>query len=661
MANISDDYLKVIRELQNLGKGLPKTASNKFTHAVKKAEEIMKANSSQTNKGTGFKLVGDTKTTQKVYNPKKVPSTIVNSGKPSVVKGGPPAKIDNSYSKMLAKAEEIAKNLNTLYGNGYTKAHANSTINNALKETPDIVKHANRANMVGNTLRGAKKFATDWVPGISDVHDVVIGYNNLKNAKSDSQKSLAFAQMTLGLVGLATLGTGGITKNILKNTAKKAIGKEGVERLLAQGVKAGDARLYRILNDLPHDFVKAIDKTNANVNKIINNPWVSGGGAVGMDVLYNLLTPKANAGELTPEVKEKYGVSEKPGNNKTNQVVVKQPNNNGGNGSGLVKFTPSEQEYLNKLQKEYDESERAKAAQAAQEQPKPANELGNNNEAQPTTNEQSVTPQPDMYGVLREWRDRQDYYYPYRRRLSEYNDNYNNLYEQTYARNKALEGMKDFGNPHAGEYTSALSPADRAANKLNVEKALADEMVKPSNEYMTELGNIQLANAIGLSPEALHTDPKIFDSTSDYLRSKAISEANNETKLEIAKRRNVLKAYELELKKEEEDAKLRGDYARARLAAETRLKVQQMSNDGRMMSTGISIAPFIGPEELNSLGTILNMLGGGSGYQQQPQQQVIYQQQPVNPPTQRANVSVQSTPDAKQNALGELFGKYTRR
>ena len=352
-------------------------------------------------------------------------------------------------------------------------------------------------------------------------------------------------------------------------------------------------------------------------------------------------------GQPTPQTPDKSG-SKYTDPNKTNGGSGNNPNGNGGYGGYGGGYNPN-------TLLDSDDTSDALTNDIAKATSDGGVTNPNSNEIAKIQTEGEVGITPNAYDVLDEWRKKQELYDAYRNSLINYRKNYRNLYEQTYARNKALEGMRDFGNPSAGTYTSSMSPLDLASNEVNLDKTIADEMVKPYDEYREMIGNAALAKQMGLPTESMYTNNKVLDSFTDYKRAMAVADMNNATKLEVASQKNALKEYELYLKNEQKKAELQGDWAKANLIANSRIKVANIMSNGRVYGDIINTAPWY-PDTQTLMETLEAL-----GYPLPRQQQQVRQVQPTNLQTVRANTSVQATPGNKDAILGEKFAKYSGR
>lgn len=518
-----------------------------------------------------------------------------------------------------------------------------------------MLKNLQSANAIGNVAKGAGKFATEWLPGISDVADIYMGYNNYKNADTDAKRALAIAQMVLGVGGLATLGVGSGAKALGKLAVKGAISGGAAKKLIQMGAKADDVEKLRFIKNMPYNAAKFLENTNKFSKNVLYNKWGNPIFSVGSQIAYNLM-PSANAGELTPAVRDKYGRPKTPDKsgsnptdpNKANSGSGNNPNGNGGYGSYGGGYKDPNVLYGGDDTSAGLTNDIVKAAGDETTTDPNGKKI---TDGQPDGGSNIV---PNAYDVLDEWRKKQEIYDAYRNSFINYRNNYRNLYEQTYARNKALEGMKDFGNPSAGTYTSSMSPLDLASNEVALDKTIADEMVKPYDDYKELIGNIALSKQIGLPPEVMYTDPKRFDSATDYMRAKDTAELNSATKQYVVNQNNATKLMKLQLDKEIARAKLEGDWRKAQYLGGLQIQLHAMDNAAGIQKSLINTAPWYTDME-----TLMETLAALGIKPQQTQQ--TQQVQPTNRQTVRANVSVQATPGNKDAILGEKFAKYSGR
>lgn len=636
------DYIDFMRYLQNVSSKLQKTAGNKANNAIRRMQELTKTN----NKNNIVNTPKD------VFKPK------ANNASEGI--------LDALYGKDKITPndakETIRKNVNINKNKQYrfpTKEVANKL--NTVKNIEATQKALGAAKNIGTGALATLNFFT----GLVDRYEANQLYqqaimepdpNRRRELEREAFRKNLSGALTAGLGGgsiaLKGLGKGAIYGGKAISKLAKPMGKNIATELIGRGANPKTVDFLRLLEVAKRNAGRGMQGFGNTVNKYSNyllNPitqtvgipllnGVSHGVEWIGDLFYN------DNGEsnkvLSPPLPDE-SISNPIDPNKANGGFGNNPNWNGGNsGYGGDYVDPGVKQDFG------------------------ATGLDVNNDTTKTPSEESVTKEQQTiqgnalanpYDVLDEWRKKQEFYDTYRNSLLNYRNNYRNLYEQTYARNKALEGMRDFGNPSAGTYTSSMSPLDLETNEVNLDKTIADEMVKPYDEYREALGNIALAKQIGLSPEVMYTSPKLFDSATDYMRAKDTAQLNNETKQYIANQKNTTKLIELQLDREISKAKLEGDWRKVQYLGGLKYQMNLQDNETRRLNAMVGAAPWY--QDTQTLLDTLDALG----YTTQRKQPQTQQVQPVNQQTVRANASVQATPSNKDSNLGRAFGRYSGR
>lgn len=555
----------------------------------------------------------------------------------------------------------VSKNkaLNNLFGNGYTKTNATNKINNTIR--PNMTKGMHTAEGLAKAGKYSKSIGEGLklAPIIGGAWDTYSGIDKIKNGHpiiGTGQTLLGLGEIGFDVAGvIAGAGTGGA--GLGAETSLRTAGRAALRSAYRKALKAGATKEGALM------YAKWMATPNALKQKAVQ----------GIKGIGDFLQSKpgvilSTAGfEIPSFIMDR--TSEKPtsleemlGGNNTEQITPinadvnkanggseNNPNWNGGYGGyGGGYVDPGVKQDFGAtgldMNNDITKTDINDATKTASEES--------------VIKEQQTTPGSVLanpYDVLDEWRKRQDVYDAYRNRLLNYRNNYRNLYEQTYARNKALEGMRDFGNPSAGTYTSSMSPLDLETNEVNLDKTIADEMVKPSDEYQELLGDIALANQMGLPPEVMRTDTKRFNSATDYMRAKDTAQLNNATKQYIANQNNATRLMKLQIDQEIARAKLEGDWRKVQYLGGLQVRLHEMDNAAGLQKATIGAAPWY-PDTQTLLDTLDSL-----GYTVQRRQPQAQQVQPVNQQTVRANASIQATPGNKDSNLGRAFGQYSGR
>jgi len=206
-----------------------------------------------------------------------------------------------------------------------------------------------------------------------------------------------------------------------------------------------------------------------------------------------------------------------------------------------------------------------------------------------------TTPQSTAIdGVLEYMRNRQDKLQPYMDKLNEFVDNYkdyNKGYEDTDIFFRGLAGWT--GNPAWATYAKDHNPASTEATQIDLYRKLAEQDLAEEDKYQEILGNIAMAEAMGLPPEAALANPKMI---SNNIQMQKLQQTL-QTRREIAN----LNAREKELDRQARIAMKQGDWKNAQL-------LQGMRNEASMKRTILEGASYGDPANINNA---LKALGYG--------------------------------------------------
>jgi hypothetical protein len=191
-------------------------------------------------------------------------------------------------------------------------------------------------------------------------------------------------------------------------------------------------------------------------------------------------------------------------------------------------------------------------------------------------------------------KNRQDKLQPYMDKLNEFVDNYkdyNKGYEDTDIFFRGLAGWT--GNPAWATYAKDHNPASTEATQIDLYRKLAEQDLAEDDKYQEILGNIAMAEAMGLPPEAALANPKMI---SNNIQMQKLQQTL-QTRREIAN----LNAREKELDRQARIAMKQGDWKNAQL-------LQGMRNEASMKRTILEGASYGDPANINNA---LKALGYG--------------------------------------------------
>ena len=219
-------------------------------------------------------------------------------------------------------------------------------------------------------------------------------------------------------------------------------------------------------------------------------------------------------------------------------------------------------------------------------------------EAIPEEQQQEQLPvnasQDKINTILEYIQNRQEKLQPYMDKLNEFVDNYkdyNKGYEDTDIFFRGLAGWT--GNPAWASYAKDHNPASTEATQIDLYRKLAEQDLAEEDKYQEILGNIAMAESMGLPPEAALANPKMI---ANNIQMQKLQQTL-QTRREIAN----LNAREKELDRQARIAMKQGDWRNAQL-------LQDMRNEASMKRTILEGASYGDPNQINSA---LEALGYG--------------------------------------------------
>lgn len=199
----------------------------------------------------------------------------------------------------------------------------------------------------------------------------------------------------------------------------------------------------------------------------------------------------------------------------------------------------------------------------------------------------NTTPQSiAVDGILEYMKNRQDKLQPYMDKLNEFVDSYkdyNKGYEDTDIFFRGLAGWT--GNPAWASYAKDHNPTSTEATQIDLYRKLAEQDLSEDDKYQEILGNIAMAEAMGLPPEAALANPKMI---SNNIQMQKLQQTL-QTRREIAN----LNAREKELDRQARIAMKQGDWKNAQL-------LQGMRNEASMKRTILEGASYGDPANVNN-------------------------------------------------------------
>ena len=127
---------------------------------------------------------------------------------------------------------------------------------------------------------------------------------------------------------------------------------------------------------------------------------------------------------------------------------------------------------------------------------------------------------------------------PYVDALQNYLNNYDRLARDNYARNRYWQGIASItGNPNWAKMANDYNPIANEANKINTIKTLQDVQAGNVNAINEIMGNLAMAEEMGLPPEAAFANKNLLTAMTmrdRNLTNREIAQLNNAIKLQVA-------------------------------------------------------------------------------------------------------------------------------
>jgi hypothetical protein len=165
-----------------------------------------------------------------------------------------------------------------------------------------------------------------------------------------------------------------------------------------------------------------------------------------------------------------------------------------------------------------------------------AQQLGGN---PPITNQQEADVQKANMDAINDYVSKlQEINKPYLDALKGYLDNYDNLYNQNQLASRRLRDISAItGDPIWYQSSKDYNPMLAEANKVELQKKIQDAQAGDLNAINEIMGNLAMAQEMGLSPEAAFANKNLLTAMTmrdRNLTNREIAQLNNAAKLQIA-------------------------------------------------------------------------------------------------------------------------------
>ena len=304
------------------------------------------------------------------------------------------------------------------------------------------------------TKQGLKTLGK-YAPLSGDVYDIISGKKKIE----EGHPFIGGGQAALGAAGLATLGAGSIGKSTVKGLTKKAVANNIIDKYIAK------------------DILKQNMKTAKTANKI--------SGAI-----HNPVTMTAGAG--LPEM----------------FLWIEDMYNNGGNNKSLEDInTPPSDLPSGASQYNYEGDGKNTSNKSGASQIKQANEIVT--EIQPQNNELNTT---DNSELIKQYLDMlNNSYGAYSNSLNDYIKNYNKNLGNYHRARDFYTGLAGWsGNSQWADLGKDYNSLQNEANKINLEKQLQDSNISNAEKIYEVMGNIAMAQDMGLPPQAAFANKNLL-------------------------------------------------------------------------------------------------------------------------------------------------------
>ena len=165
-----------------------------------------------------------------------------------------------------------------------------------------------------------------------------------------------------------------------------------------------------------------------------------------------------------------------------------------------------------------------------------ARQLGGNH---PVINQQDASDQQANVNAINDYVSRlQEINQPYIESLQKFADNYGDLYNQNQLYNRRMRDLSAItGSPLWYQSAKDYNPLEVEATKIDLQKKIQDAQAGDLNAINEIMGNLAMAQEMGLSPEAAFANKNLLTAMTmrdRNLTNREIAQLNNAAKLQIA-------------------------------------------------------------------------------------------------------------------------------
>lgn len=422
---------------------------------------------------------------------------------------------------------------------------------------------------IGKASKVASKVATNYLPITSDIYDIYSGGKKIYNADNWKQALVGAGQMGLGLAGLATLGTGSLAKVALKAGANSALKHGAMKELLRRGVSPESIRALATIRNIPYNSAKVLSNVATSANRFMNNPVTAIGAPVVSELLYKLSGNNNNDYIPTNNNEQEIpvdDVNQEMFTNSVSDTADYEYNSGGGHtGSGYPGGIDSVGSMINGLTNGGN-GYNSGAQQPTTKQVNQQNQQVNNNLS-------------DMYQILNNWKDQQEYMKPYREGLNRYINEFDDRYNQSFARDRWIAGMADLGVPSMKNLIGKYTPLEQGAKKLDLQKLQGQELQSVDQGANELIAGMKLAEQAGLDPSVVLANPTIMKEILGQMQL----DKTLDTKMAISEEANRIKMQMNYLNNQIEIAKHNGKQAQAYALEQQKMRLQSQLKTMQIM------------------------------------------------------------------------------
>lgn len=159
--------------------------------------------------------------------------------------------------------------------------------------------------------------------------------------------------------------------------------------------------------------------------------------------------------------------------------------------------------------------------------------------SQPKVAQQEITQQKTNIDAINDYISKlQEINQPYIESLQKFADNYGDLYNQNQLYNRRMRDLSAItGSPLWYQSAKDYNPLEVEATKIDLQKKIQDAQAGDLNAINEIMGNLAMANEMGLSPEAAFANKNLLTAMTmrdRNLTNREIAQLNNAAKLQVA-------------------------------------------------------------------------------------------------------------------------------